>query len=104
MLAVVIGAWVVLKAGNYAITRPGREMLYTLVSREDRFKTKQVVDIVVYRGGDVLSSWVFALLTTSIGLGMGSVAIIGAGVALLWAYVGLRLGNKYDSGSAPSEN
>jgi uncharacterized membrane protein len=52
----------------------------------------------------VLSSWVFALLTTSIGLGMGSVAIIGAGVALLWAYVGLRLGNKYDSGSAPSEN
>ena len=41
-LAVVIGAWVVLKAGNYSITRPGREMLYTLVSREDRFKTKQV--------------------------------------------------------------
>lgn len=98
-LAVIIVAWVVLKAGNYSITRPGREMLYTTVSREDRFKTKQVIDIVVYRGGDVFSGWVFALLTTSLGLGMGPIALIGAGVAMLWAYVGLRLGTKYDRGS-----
>jgi AAA family ATP:ADP antiporter len=96
VLAVMVGGWVVLKAGNYSITRPGREMLYTNVSREDRFKTKQVIDIVVYRGGDVLSGWAFALLTTTIGLGMGPIAIIGAGVALLWAWVGLGLGRKYD--------
>ena len=96
MLAVIIVAWVVLKAGNYSITRPGREMLYTSVSREDRFKTKQVIDIVVYRGGDVFSGWMFALLTTSLGLGLGPIAMIGAGVAVLWAYVGLRLGNTYD--------
>ena len=96
VLAVIIVAWVVLKAGNYSITRPGREMLYTNVSREDRFKTKQVIDIVVYRGGDVFSGWVFAFLTTSLSLGMGPIAIIGAAVALLWAYVGLRLGNQYD--------
>ena len=49
MLAVVIASWVVLKGGNYSITRPAREMLYTLVSREDRFKAKPVIDIVVYR-------------------------------------------------------
>ena len=98
-LAVIIVAWVVLKAGNYSITRPGREMLYTTVSREDRFKTKQVIDIVVYRGGDVFSGWMFALLTTSLGLGMGPIALIGAGVAVLWAYIGLRLGTKYDRGS-----
>jgi AAA family ATP:ADP antiporter len=95
-LAIIIVAWVVLKAGNYSITRPGREMLYTSVSREDRFKTKQVIDIVVYRGGDVFSGWMFALLATSLGLGMGPIALIGAGVAILWAYVGLRLGNTYD--------
>jgi len=98
-LAVIIVAWVVLKAGNYAITRPGREMLYTAVSREDRFKTKQVIDIVVYRGGDVFSGWMFAMLTTTLGLGMGPIALIGAGVAMLWAYVGLQLGTKYDRGS-----
>jgi len=96
MLAVVIVAWVVLKAGNYSVTRPGREMLYTTVSREDRFKTKQVIDIVVYRGGDVFSGWMFALLTTSLGLGLGPIAMIGAGVAVIWAYVGLRLGTTYD--------
>lgn len=104
VLAMVIAAWVVLKAGNYAISRPGREMLYTLVNREDRFKTKQVIDIVVYRGGDVLASWVFALLTTTVGLGMGAIAFIGAGVALLWAYVGLRLGNTYDAAPVPAES
>lgn len=96
VLTIIIVCWVVLKAGNYAITRPGREMLYTNVSREDRFKTKQVIDIVVYRGGDVIASWVFALLTTSLGLGLGPIAVIGAGVALLWAYVGLQLGSSYD--------
>ena len=91
-LAVIIVAWVVLKAGNYSITRPGREMLYTTVSREDRFKTKQVIDIVVYRGGDVFSGWVFALLTTSLGLGMGPIALIGSGschvVGLCWSAAG----------------
>jgi AAA family ATP:ADP antiporter len=100
-LAIIIVAWVVLKAGNYSITRPGREMLYTSVSREDRFKTKQVIDIVVYRGGDVFSGWMFALMTTSLGLGMGPIALLGAGVAVLWAYVGLRLGNTYDRESNP---
>lgn len=100
-LAIIIVAWVVLKAGNYSITRPGREMLYTSVSREDRFKTKQVIDIVVYRGGDVFSGWIFALLTASLGLGMGPIALVGSGVAILWAYVGLRLGNTYDRGSSP---
>jgi AAA family ATP:ADP antiporter len=99
VLAVIIAAWVTLKAGNYSITKPGREMLYTNVSREDRFKTKQVIDIVVYRGGDVFSGFVFALLTTTFGLGMGPIALIGAGVAIMWAYVGLRLGKTYDRGS-----
>jgi len=96
LLAVIIICWVVLKAGNYSLTRPGREMLYTNVSREDRFKTKQVIDIVVYRGGDVFSGWMFAMLTTGLGLGLGPIAMIGAGVALLWAYVGLRLGTFFD--------
>jgi AAA family ATP:ADP antiporter len=96
VLAVIIAAWVTLKAGNYSITRPGREMLYTNVTREDRFKTKQVIDIVVYRGGDVVSGFIFASLTTTLGLGLGPIALIGAGVALAWAYVGLRLGTTYD--------
>ena len=97
ILATIIITWVLLKAGNYSITRPGREMLFTSVGREDRFKTKQVIDIVVYRGGDVFSGWMFAFLTAILGLGMAVIAIIGTIVALFWGYVGLRLGKRHDS-------
>jgi AAA family ATP:ADP antiporter len=96
VLAIVIVAWIVLKSGNYAITRPGREMLYTLVSREERFKAKPVIDIVVYRGGDALAGWSFAGLTAGLGLGMGGVAAVGVVIALLWAAVGVYLGRKYE--------
>ncbi len=94
-LAVIIMTWVVLKAGNYSITRPGREMLYTLVSREERFKAKPVIDIVVYRGGDTLAGWSFTGLTMGLGLGMGAVAVVGALIAVVWAAVGIYLGRNY---------
>lgn len=96
VLTSIIVGWVVLKAGEYSITRPGREMLYTLVSREERFKAKPVIDIVVYRGGDTLAGWSFALLTAALGLGLGGVAVIGALIAVAWAAVGVYLGRRYD--------
>jgi AAA family ATP:ADP antiporter len=96
LLAAVVAIWVVLKAGNYAITRPAREMLYTVVDREARFKAKPVIDIVVYRGGDSLAGWAFAGLTTGLALGLGPVAIVGAIISMLWAAVGVRLGKSYD--------
>lgn len=99
VLAVIIVTWVVLKAGNYSITRPGREMLYTLVSREERFKAKPVIDIVVYRGGDTLAGWSFTGLTMGLGLGMGGVAIVGALIAVAWAAVGVYLGRNYNQKS-----
>jgi AAA family ATP:ADP antiporter len=98
VLAVITVTWVVLKAGNYSITRPGREMLYTLVSREERFKAKPVIDIVVYRGGDTIAGWSFTGLTMGLGLGMGGVAIVGALIAVAWAAVGVYLGRKYEHG------
>ena len=96
MLAVGIASWVVLKGGNYSSPRPAREMLYTLVSREDRCKAKPVIDIVVYRGGDTLAGWAFAGLTAGLGIGLGGVAAVGAIVAVAWAAVGVYLGRTYD--------
>ena len=95
LTSVIIG-WVVLKSGEYSITRPGREMLYTLVSREERFKAKPVIDIVVYRGGDTLAGWSFALLTAALGLGLGALAVVGALIAVAWGVVGVYLGRRYD--------
>lgn len=94
--AAIIAAQVILKSGNYSITRPGREMLYTIVDRETRFKAKPVIDIVVYRGGDAMTAWAFAGLTTGLGLGLGLVAAIGGGIALIWAAIGIYLGRKFE--------
>ncbi|HZD51998.1 MAG TPA: MFS transporter, partial [Woeseiaceae bacterium] len=96
MLAVVIGLEIARRAGNYAITRPGREMLFTIVNREIRFKAKPVIDIVIYRGGDMFWSWVFTGLTAGVGLGMTGVAVVGATLALIWATVAALVGGKYD--------
>ena len=96
VVAVVAGLQVARRAGNYAITRPGREMLFTAVNRETRFKAKPVIDIVLYRGGDMLTAWAFTLLTAGLGLGLGAVAAVGAVIAALWAVVGVYLGRSYN--------
>lgn len=95
IVAVVAGLQIARRAGNYAITRPGREMLFTAVDREARFKAKPVIDIVLYRGGDMLTAWAFTLLTAGLGVGLGGVAVVGAGIAAIWAIVGIYLGRSY---------
>jgi AAA family ATP:ADP antiporter len=96
ILTVVLALQVARRAGNYGITRPAREMLFTAVDRETRFKAKPVIDIVVYRGGDAVSSIAFAGLTDGLGLGLGLVALVGAGIASVWAFVGRALGRLYE--------
>ncbi len=95
ILTIVLALQVARRAGNYAITRPAREMLFTAVDRETRFKAKPVIDIVVYRGGDAVSSAFFATLTDGIGLGLAAMAGIGAGIAAVWAMVGRYLGRMF---------
>lgn len=95
ILLFLIGLQIIRRAGNYAITKPGREMLFTLVDNEARYKVKPVIDIVVYRGGDMLTAWFYTFLTATIGLGLSGVSIIAATVASLWALTGLYLGKKY---------
>ncbi len=96
ILIMVLALQVARRGGNYGLTRPAREMLYTKVSREDRFKTKPVVDIVVYRGGDAVSGSLFAVLTEGLGLGLAAVAGIGAAIAAVWAWVAVRLGRAFE--------
>jgi AAA family ATP:ADP antiporter len=86
---------VVRRAGNYAITRPAREMLFTLVDSETRYKSKPVIDTVVYRGGDVMTAWFYTALTTTVGLGLVGIAAVGAVIAALWALIGILLGRIY---------
>ena len=95
-LGAVVVVQIVRRAGNYAVTRPAREMLFTRVDRETRFKAKPVIDIVAYRGGDMLMAWLFTALTQGLGLGLAAVAMVGAGIAALWSLVGIYLGRWFE--------
>jgi AAA family ATP:ADP antiporter len=97
MVAVVVAIQVVRRAGNYAVTRPAREMLFTAVDRETRFKAKPVIDVVVYRGGDMLNAWIFTFLTQGLGLGLAVLAVVGSVIAALWAITGVFLGRRFES-------
>ncbi len=102
-VGVLVALQVVRRAGNYAVTKPGREMLFTAVGRETRFKTKPVIDIVVYRGGDVFASWTYTALAQGIGLGLGAIAAVAAVIAALWLAVGIFLGRRFDRKTALPE-
>ena len=97
-LGAVVALQVIRRAGNYAVTRPAREVLFTRVDREARFKAKPVIDIVAYRGGDMLMAWFFTGLTQGLGLGLAAVAAVGAGIAALWSIVGIYLGRWFERG------
>lgn len=96
LLAILLGLQIVRRAGNYAVTRPGREMLFTLVDTETRYKAKPVIDIVVYRGGDVVTAWLHTGLREVLQFGLGGVALVGAVVAAAWAVTGIYLGRTYN--------
>ena len=104
LLGVVMILQIVRRAGNYAVTRPAREMLFTLVNQETRFKAKPVIDIVAYRGGDMVTAWLFTGLTQGLGLGLAAVAAIGAGIAGLWTLVGIYLGRWFERDNSNLKN
>jgi AAA family ATP:ADP antiporter len=97
VLTVLIALQVFRRGGNYGLTRPAREMLYTKVTQEERFKAKPVIDIVVYRGGDAVSGTLFAFLTDGVGLGIAAVAVVGSAIAAAWAGAGVWIGKQFDS-------
>ena len=97
MVGVVVAVQIVRRAGNYAVSRPAREMLFTAVDRETRYRAKPVIDIVIYRGGDMLNAWAFTALTQGLGLGLAAVAAVGAGIAALWAATGIFLGRRFEA-------
>ncbi len=96
VLAVVVAIQIVRRAGDYAITRPAREMLYVVLGREEKYKAKNFIDTVVYRGGDAASAWAFAGLR-AMGLGLGAIAFVAVPVAGLWAWLAYRLGQRQEA-------
>ena len=83
------------RAGDYAIARPSRELLFTVIPREDRFKAKSFIDTVVYRIGDQVGAWTTALFR-GLGLGTSELALVAIPFAALWLVNAVWLGRRQD--------
>jgi AAA family ATP:ADP antiporter len=102
-LAVLVLVQVVYRAGRYGLTKPAREMLWTVLGREEKYKSKPFLDAAVYRGGDLVSGWIYTGLA-AVGLTIGAIALVAAPVAGIWAVLGLKLGQREQSLAREQEN
>ena len=98
-IAALVVFQVLRRSSDYAISRPTREILYTVVPREDRYKAKNFIDTVVYRGGDQVGAWAYAGLGM-LGLGTTGLAFVAIPIAAAWLLNGLWLGRKQESMAA----
>ncbi|MEO7726000.1 MAG: MFS transporter, partial [Burkholderiales bacterium] len=91
MLWVVIAFQAVQRATNFALSNPAREVLFTVVAREEKYKAKYVIDNVVFRGSDALFGWLFAALR-GLGLELATISLATVPVAIAWGGIALALG------------
>jgi AAA family ATP:ADP antiporter len=81
------------RVANFAVTRPAREVLFTVLRREDKYKAKSFIDTFVYRAGDQVGAWSYTFLTW-LGLGLTGVSFVAAPLVALWCGLCFWLGKK----------
>lgn len=96
VLVVLLGVQVLRRVAEYAVARPAREMLFTVVDQQIKYKAKNVIDTVVYRFGDLSAAWVTASLGV-VGFTLGGLAAFGVLVSGVWGFIALRLGRRFDA-------
>lgn len=94
-VAAVVVFQAVRRASNFAVARPTREVLFTVLPREDRYKTKNFIDTFVYRLGDQIGAWSQAALGAA-GMGLVGMAWLAVPVSILWLLNGLWLGRRQE--------
>jgi ATP:ADP antiporter, AAA family len=94
VLLILGGVQVVRRVAEYAVAKPAREMLFTVVDQESKYKAKNVIDTVVYRGGDLLSATASSAV---LAYGMSGLAILGVVVSIIWFPIAYVLGRRYEA-------
>jgi AAA family ATP:ADP antiporter len=94
VLLVLGGIQILRRVAEYAIAKPTREMLFTVVDQESKYKAKNVIDTVVYRFGDLSSAWVSSFILP---LGVAGLAVFGAIVSVAWFRIAWVLGRRYEN-------
>ncbi len=95
-LAVVIAFQAIQRTANFAVSNPAREVLFTVLGREEKYKAKNVIDIVVFRGADAATGWLFSLLRGA-GLELATISIATVPVCIAWLVLALALGRTQES-------
>ena len=90
-LIVVVVVQVAQRWMNFAIANPARQVFFTVVGREEKYKAKNLIDVVIYRGSDALYAWVFDSLQ-AIGLKLGAIALCALPVMGGWLLLSMALG------------
>ncbi len=90
-LSALLVVRVLYDSSRHALAKPAREVLFTRLSREQRYKSKAFIDAAVYRGGDLLSGWIYVGLA-ALGMTVGAIALAAVPVAVAWAVLGRRMG------------
>ncbi|MSP89862.1 MAG: MFS transporter [Alphaproteobacteria bacterium] len=80
---------------NFAFARPARELLFTVATREDKYKAKSFLDTVVYRAGDQVGSWSYALMG-AIGLALAGISLAAVPLSALWIALSYWLGRRQE--------
>jgi AAA family ATP:ADP antiporter len=94
VLLVLGSIQVVRRFSEYAVAKPSRDMLFTVVDQQAKYKAKNVIETVVYRFGDLTSSWLSAAILP---FGVAGLAIFGIAISLLWFPIAWLLGRQYES-------
>ena len=94
---ILVAVIITRRVGEYSFVRPGREMLFSRVDTETKYKAKNAIDVPVYRGGDALIAQVDSVLSNA-GASAPAMALLGAGAATLWAVNGIVVGRSKREG------
>ncbi|MGB6452754.1 MAG: MFS transporter [Steroidobacteraceae bacterium] len=94
VLLILGGVSVVRRVAEYAVAKPAREMLFTVVDQESKYKAKNVIDTVVYRGGDLLAA---SASSAVLGYGLSGLAVLGVVVSVIWFPIAYALGRRYEN-------
>ena len=95
VLAVVIAFQALQRTANFALSNPAREILFTVAGREEKYKAKNVIDGVVFRGSDAVAGWLFESLR-ALGLALHSISLVAVPLAVLWFGLALALGRSHE--------
>ena len=90
-LAIVLAAQIAQRWIHFAFANPARQVFFTVLGREEKYKAKNLIDVVIYRGSDALYGWVFDSLQL-LGLKLGPIALVAAPIAAIWLFLSAALG------------